>query len=136
MLMKDAFAECNQPCELDCISSGDEAISRMFREGSHTDSELPDLVILDINLPGTSGREVLMRIRANSMLCHIPIIVMSGSSAAQDLVASYQRLANSYIVKPFGLDELAEVAQSILSYWARTVSLASDLDVESQISDP
>lgn len=137
ILAREAFADAAENCVVDAVSRGDEALERMLPEDGPSEDpgapELPDLLILDINLPGTSGRDVLKKIRANPRLCHIPIVVMSGSRAAQDLVAAYGGFANSYVVKPFDLDELTEVAKSIVHYWSKTVALPSDADIASQL---
>ena len=83
----------------------------------------PDLILLDINMPIMDGFEFLDNIKSAERTKHIPVIVFTTSSSNVDVMKSYQKYANSYIVKPSNLDELMEVAKSIKTFWTKTASL-------------
>ena len=87
---------------------------------------MPDLILLDLNLPGMSGLQVLERIRANDALMHIPVIVMTSSTAPEDVLAAYRGHANSFISKPVRPQEFLDAVRSLESYWLTVVRLPSD----------
>lgn len=108
-----------------CVN-GDDALdflnqARADRVGD--DYSLPGLIILDLNLPGTDGREVLATIKQSEILKTIPVVVLSTSSNPKDIAACYQAGANSYLVKPLKIDELRESVQVMLNYWFKVTVL-------------
>ncbi len=111
-----------------CIN-GDDALDFLNQAGACRvggNYSLPGLIILDLNLPGTDGREVLATIKQNDILKTIPVVVFSTSSNPKDIAACYQVGANSYLVKPLKIDVLRESVQVMLNYWFKvTVLLAS-----------
>jgi chemotaxis family two-component system response regulator Rcp1 len=118
-LLRDAAVRTR----LSVVGDGDEALDYMYRRGRHAKATRPDLILLDLNLPSTSGLEVLATVKADPELKRIPIIVLTTSSAAQDIARSYDLHANSYLVKPVGLDQFASVVGSIERFWLSTVEL-------------
>ena len=84
---------------------------------------LPDLVLLDLNLPGLDGHEVLRTIRSDSRLRCLPVIIFSHSDARRDVIAAYDGGANSYIRKPLGLDQLQQTISQLETYWSRVATL-------------
>ena len=84
---------------------------------------LPDLILLDLNLPRKDGREVLEEIKADPELMLIPVVVLSTSGAEEDLLKSYGLHANAYITKPLDLDRFVEVVQAIETFWFTIVKL-------------
>jgi CheY-like chemotaxis protein len=84
---------------LSVARDGYEASAFLNREGAHAAAPRPDLVILDLDLPGKHGREVLAEIKADAALRTIPVIVLTGSNEAEDILRSYQLHANAYITK-------------------------------------
>jgi CheY-like chemotaxis protein len=102
---------------------GDEALDFLFRRGSFADAPRPGVILLDLNLPGTDGREVLAEIKASSHLKHIPVIVLTTSSDDRDVRACYQAGASSYIQKPVDLDGFMRAIERLNDYWFEVVIL-------------
>ncbi len=110
------------------VRDGVEAMRFLRRQAEYTDVSLPDLVLLDLNLPRKDGHEVLKEMKDDAELRLIPVVVLTTSAAERDLVKSYGLHANAYIVKPIGLDQFVEVVQAIEEFWLSIVKLprASD----------
>jgi chemotaxis family two-component system response regulator Rcp1 len=83
----------------------------------------PDLILLDLNLPRKDGREVLAEIKSDPVLKTIPVVVLTSSSAEQDVVRSYELQANCYITKPVDLEQFISVVKSIEDFWFTIVTL-------------
>jgi chemotaxis family two-component system response regulator Rcp1 len=122
-LIAEAFRDAGLTNEVQLIYDGDEALSLLRREGGHHSSTIPDLILLDLNLPRKSGLEILAEIRAMDGLDHIPVIIISGSANPADLRKAYQLRANCYIRKPNTLEEFLKVIQSCYQFWGKAVSL-------------
>ena len=122
-LMKEALAECEAPVRLNVIGDGASAISFLNCQDTR-EQPLPDLVVLDLNLPGKSGREVLRHIRNSaSPLSEIPVIILTTSANEEDIRRCYQQHANSYVVKPVDLDQFFDAVKAIQRFWLNTVCL-------------
>ncbi len=107
-------------------SDGDEALDYLFRRGRYADpatSPKPGIVLLDLNLPGTDGREVLEEIKGNESLRCIPVIVLTTSSDERDIQACYSAGANSYVQKPVDLDGFMKAIERLKGYWFEVVIL-------------
>ncbi len=102
---------------------GEAALSYLRREGEHAEALRPDLVLLDLNLPKKSGREVLSEIRADPGLKDLPVVVLTTSAAEEDILRSYELAANCFVTKPVGLKEFMDVIQSIGHFWVNVVTL-------------
>lgn len=109
--------------ELHVVGDGDTAIAYLRREGEFAEIARPDLVLLDLNLPGKSGREVLVEVKADTELRTIPVIVMTTSSSDADILAAYRAYVNCYIRKPLDLHEFVRVVQTIEDFWLSIVRL-------------
>lgn len=103
--------------------SGEKAIAFLTGEGEYADAPRPDLVILDLNLPGIDGNEVLQRIKGDPKLKEIPVVIMTTSSAEEDVLRSYRHHANCFITKPLDIDKFLKVVQSIEDFWMSIVVL-------------
>ncbi|NJM74531.1 MAG: response regulator [Acaryochloridaceae cyanobacterium RU_4_10] len=102
-----------------CVN-GEQALAFLFRRDPYTNPEnapRPGLVLLDLNLPGTDGREVLCQIKRDKNLKTIPVIVFTTSSSPNDIESCYQKGANSYIIKPINFNQLKQSIQTILDFW-------------------
>ena len=102
---------------------GVDAISFLRQTGAYAGAPRPDIILLDLNLPKKDGREVLADIKADPDLKHIPVVVLTTSSAEQDIVRSYGLHANCYITKPVDLDQFIRVIRSIEDFWLTIVKL-------------
>lgn len=104
-------------------ADGDEALDFLFRRGRHAGAPQPGVILLDLNLPGTDGREVLSEIKADPELKQIPVIVLTTSSDDRDVAACYKAGANSYIQKPVDLDGFMRAIERLNDYWFEVVIL-------------
>jgi CheY-like chemotaxis protein len=102
---------------------GEEAMDFFHQKDRFEDAPVPDLVLLDLNLPKKDGREVLAEIKADPTLCRIPVIVLTTSAADQDVLQAYDKHVNAYVRKPVGFTALLEVFRSIEDFWIGTVLL-------------
>jgi len=101
---------------------GVEAMDYLHRAEAGT-VEMPDLVLLDLNLPRKNGREVLMEIKSTKSLKHIPVLVMTSSKADEDVTQAYNLNANCYITKPADLREYVNIVRAIEQFWFTTATL-------------
>lgn len=107
-------------------SDGEEALDFLFRRGEFADPEKsprPGVILLDLNLPGTDGREVLAEIKAAPQLKQIPVVVLTTSSDTRDVDACYRAGASSYIQKPVDLDGFMRAIERLNDYWFEVVIL-------------
>ena len=105
------------------VEDGVEAMRFLHRQENYADVPLPDLVLLDLNLPRKDGREVLAEIKEDPELRLVPVVVLTTSEAERDLVKTYDLHANAYVVKPIDLDRFIEVVRSIKDFWFSTAKL-------------
>ncbi len=103
--------------KLTVIKDGERAWQYIKGEGSYSDVELPDLILLDLNIPRKGGRELLKQIKSTEKFQHIPVIILSTSEAAKDVQYCYRWHANCFITKPLNLDRFLEVIFSIEKFW-------------------
>ena len=125
LLAQEAFCAAPWPVKLSIVSDGEEALSKLRQEPPHEQQPRPDLILLDLNLPRTSGRDVLRAIKADPALCTIPLIVMTGSNGEDDVNDSYRLGANGYIVKPLHFERLEEICVAIAQFWFGAAALPS-----------
>jgi two-component system, chemotaxis family, response regulator Rcp1 len=119
----EAIKEAGIAQKVTLLRHGDEAEEFLHRRGRHAEAERPDLVLLDLNLPGRDGREILAGIKQDQGLCTIPVIVLSTSQAEQDVWDSYVMHANCYIVKPLSYRQLLDILIQIGDFWFGMVKL-------------
>jgi len=105
------------------VKGGDEAMGLLHNLGEYADKPMPDLILLDLNLPGKDGREVLAEIKGEPKLKHIPVVVLTSSKAEADIAGSYDLNANAFITKPVNLEQFARVVRSIDEFWLSVVKL-------------
>jgi chemotaxis family two-component system response regulator Rcp1 len=122
-LTREALRDAKVQNTLHVASDGIEAISYLWRQGIHADAPRPDLILLDLNLPRKSGREVLEEIKLDPSLKSIPVVILTTSSAEEDILRSYQLHANCYITKPVDLDQFMKVVKTIDNFWLAIVKL-------------
>ena len=107
-------------------ADGDEALDYLFRRGAYAKPDTaprPAVVLLDLNLPGTDGRDVLEQLKADPELRILPVIVLTTSSHPGDIELCYRTGASSYIIKPLRFDEFLRTVETLKSYWLQTVAL-------------
>ena len=122
-LTREALKEGKVYSNLHWVKDGVEAMTFLRREGRFGDAPRPDIILLDLNLPKKDGREVLAVIKKDSVLKHIPVVVLTTSEAEEDVLKSYELHANCYVTKPVDLEKFIHVVQSIDRFWLTVVTL-------------
>jgi two-component system, chemotaxis family, response regulator Rcp1 len=118
-LTRHALDQAGVPLTILVAGDGEEAMA-MLRAAPP-----PDLILLDLNLPGKNGMEVLAELAEDATLRRIPVVVLSSSTAPKDVQAAYDRNANAYLVKSMDLDEFIEAVQTLRRFWLDFVRLPS-----------
>jgi chemotaxis family two-component system response regulator Rcp1 len=122
-LTREALRDAKVQNILHVASDGMEATSFLRRKGKFSEAPRPDLILLDLNLPKKGGREVLEEIKQDPSLKSIPVVILTTSSAEEDILRSYQLHANCYITKPVDLDQFLKVVKTIDNFWLAIVKL-------------
>jgi CheY-like chemotaxis protein len=105
------------------VDDGVEAMAFLRLEGKYAKATRPDLILLDLNLPKKDGREVLTEIKTDEQLRRIPVVILTTSSAEQDILEMYDLHANCFITKPVNLDQFTAVVKAIEEFWFTIVKL-------------
>ncbi|GAB2878408.1 response regulator [Microbulbifer echini] len=124
LLTREALEESLVKSELSIVSDGAELLSYLKREGEfeHLANEhLPDLILLDLNMPRMDGRQALAAIKADPNLRRIPVVILTTSKAEEDMFKSYDLGAASYLSKPVTFEDLVELMRSLGRYWVEFV---------------
>ncbi|MEY2408815.1 MAG: hypothetical protein QOF48_1485 [Verrucomicrobiota bacterium] len=122
-LVREALQESGAQAVLQHVLDGNEALAILRREGSHSVAARPDLILLDLNLPRKSGREVLAEIKSDATLRHIPVVVLTSSQSDDDILSVYNLHANCYVPKPADLEDFLTVIRAIEHFWFTTARL-------------
>jgi len=122
-LTREALREGKIRNNLHVARDGVEALAFLRREGAHANAPRPDVVLLDLNLPRKSGREVLSEVKQDPALRKIPVVILTSSEAEEDILRAYDLHANCYITKPVDLDQFIKVVKSIEDFWFTVVKL-------------
>jgi CheY-like chemotaxis protein len=122
-LTEEAFQKGKICNDLHVVTDGVEALDFLHQRGDHEDVPCPDVVLLDLNLPGKNGDEVLEAIRADPELETLPVVVLTSSGAQEDVVQSYDLQANAYLTKPVDPAEFVEVVRTFEQFWLSVVRL-------------
>lgn len=122
-LAREALADSKLKLEVSEVRDGESAMAFLRREGQFRSAHVPDLILLDLNLPKKDGREVLAEIKVNPKLKQIPVVILTSSQAEEDVLRTYQLHANCYVTKPIGLDQLQKVVAQIKDFWFTIVKL-------------
>jgi two-component system, chemotaxis family, response regulator Rcp1 len=122
-LTLEAFKEGRILNNLTVVKDGVEALSYLRRLGPYGGARVPDLILLDLNLPRKSGREVLMEIKADPQLKTIPVIILTTSADERDVARAYSQHANCYITKPVDLEQFLNAVHAIEDFWLTLVRL-------------
>jgi CheY-like chemotaxis protein len=121
VLTKEFLAEARSSNNVNVASSGAVALQFLRKEGPFMNAPSADLVILDINMPGMSGLEVLKEIRSDVSLERLPVVILSSSDSDDDIRKSYELHANCYLTKPENLEQLSTLIRSIDDFWLSVV---------------
>ena len=123
----EGFKDARVKNNITVVEAGVEAMAYLRREGQYANVGLPDLILLDLNMPRKDGREVLAEIKADETLKRIPVLVFTVSSSEKDILTAYNLQANAFITKPIDLDEFITVVRSLEEFWLSIVKLPQDV---------
>jgi CheY-like chemotaxis protein len=119
----EALRQGQVPCRISLVRDGEEAMEFLRQEGKYRRVPQPDLILLDLNLPKKGGREVLMEIRADQRLAHVPVVVLSSSRTHQEILQAENLHVESYLTKPVDLEQFDRVVKSLRKYMLSDVIL-------------
>lgn len=119
-LVREALVESGVECRIATVADGFAALAYLRKEGAYAGAPRPDLILLDLNLAGMNGLDLLARLKADEALRSIPVVIMSSSTAVADVVRSYDLQANCYVVKPGELSEYFDAIRRLERFWLRT----------------
>jgi len=123
LMTREAFEDNKIRNTLHVVRDGEEALDFLYRRGAHTEAPRPDLILLDLNLPKYDGRQVLEQIKQDPELALIPVVVLTTSSAEEDILRSYKLHANAYVTKPVDLDQFIAAVRQIDDFFVTVVRL-------------
>ncbi len=123
LITTEALEQSKLMNNLHTVENGEEAVAFLRREGEYVDAVRPDLILLDLNLPRRDGREVLAEIKADPELRRIPVVVLTTSSAEEDVLRSYDLHANAYITKPVDFANFVNVVRQVDDFFFTVVRL-------------
>jgi CheY-like chemotaxis protein len=124
-LTENALRASKIPFRLTTVSTGEDAMEFLFQRGIHAGASRPDLVLLDLNLPGINGKDVLTELKQHASLRRIPVVVLTSSRAESDILRSYNLYANAYMVKPGDPTIFERLAGSLQGFWFESATLPS-----------
>lgn len=121
MLTRKMFQQLNTPNNLYIVEDGVEAIAFLNQEGKYKKSPVPDLILLDLNLPRKNGKEVLAEIKSDERFKNIPVIILSTSEDERDILKCYENYANCYLTKPVNIKDFKKSIRIIEEFWLNLV---------------
>ncbi len=128
-LIREVFKAAKINNKIRIAKDGEEAMQMLRRDNEFFDVPLPDFILLDLNLPKKSGKEVLKEMRNDQKLKCIPVVILTTSSSEEDVIEAYHNCANSFITKPVNLDQFIQVVESIQEFWLTIVKLPKNCEL-------
>lgn len=119
--LREAFDGLDIDISVHVASDGDEALSRLT--GGDESPSLPDLVLLDLDLPRMDGLELLKDLTEESALARLPVLVLTRSATVEDIHESYELTANAYLTKPTDAEEYVEMVEAVADFWFKRAAL-------------
>lgn len=123
ILIQNAFQQDEFPCQVKVIDNGKTAIDFLYRRGEYSNAPRPDLILLDLHLPGKTGYEILTELKSDPQFRRIPIVVLTFSKQEEDVLQSYALQGNSYVIESSEHDQLTQTIQKIKDFWLGIVTL-------------
>ncbi|MES2944669.1 MAG: response regulator [Pseudomonadota bacterium] len=122
-LTREAFDSSNLKVHLHHVDNGEKCLQFLRKQGPYADVPMPDLILLDMNMPVMDGHQVLTEIVSDATLCHLPVVVLTTSYEAADIRKMYNLRCSSYITKPLDFDNFVKAIQQMTGYWLTVVVL-------------
>lgn len=125
LFMDRALRQSGYMQTIQFVEDGEDLMRYLRRQGTYTEQNAPwpDLLILDLNMPRKNGFQALREIKDDPKLRRLPVVVMTTSSADEDVVKTYTLGVNSFVTKPFNFNRLVEMVTALKTYWMDTVKL-------------
>ena len=123
LITREAFEHNKLRNRLHVAHDGEEGLNYLYQRGAYEDAPRPDLILLDLNLPKYDGRQLLEKIKSDPELSRIPVVVLTTSSAEEDILRSYKLHANAYVTKPVDLDQFINAVRQIDEFFLQVVRL-------------
>jgi CheY-like chemotaxis protein len=123
LITREAFEHNKINNILHVARDGEEGLDFLYRRGEFSEAPRPDLILLDLNLPKYDGRQLLQQIKSDADLCSIPVVVLTTSSAEEDVLRSYKLHANAYVTKPVDVDQFMSAVRQIDEFFVQVVRL-------------
>ncbi len=123
VLTLEALKEAKLKNKISVVRDGEEAMEFLYKKGRYLNEDIPQLILLDINLPKMDGKEVLLKIKTDPDLKKIPVVILTTSSSEKDILEAYNNYANCYITKPVDLDKFIDVIHTVEDFWISIVQL-------------
>jgi CheY-like chemotaxis protein len=123
LITREAFEHNKLHNRLHVARDGEEGLNYLYQRGAYQDAPRPDLILLDLNLPKYDGRHLLEKIKSDPDLSRIPVVVLTTSSAEEDILRSYKLHANAYVTKPVDLDQFINAVRQIDEFFLQVVRL-------------
>ena len=124
-LTREAFSKSKLAVNLHHAKDGEQCMAFIRKQGQYADSQTPDIILLDLNMPCMDGREVLAEISKDESLRHLPVVILTSSAEEEEILKMYQLRCSSYIVKPVDFNELIRFVQSFADFWLTVAVLPS-----------
>lgn len=122
-IIEEMLTDCDTPMTVSAVADGGEAMQFLQRLPPYAEAAMPDLVLLDLNMPRKDGREVLRDIRGSEALRKLPVLVLTTSQEPEEIDLAYELGANSYISKPATMADFQKVIAAIELFWMSAASL-------------
>ena len=123
LITREAFEHNKIKNNLHVARDGKEGLDFLYRRNGFEEAPRPDLILLDLNLPKYDGRQLLEKVKSDSDLCLIPVVVLTTSSAEEDILRSYTLHANAYVTKPVDIDQFMSAVRQIDDFFVQVVRL-------------
>ncbi len=123
LLTREALSSQKLHVDIDVAGDGVEALKYLRRENEHAGAALPDVILLDLNMPRMDGREFLAEVKADEQLKRIPVVVLTTSEADEDILRSYELQAACYLTKPVDFAQFSKLVKAISEFWFTVVKL-------------
>lgn len=122
-LIEEAFKELSITVALEAVPDGDEGLELLRERVEDASASVPDVVLLDLNLPRMDGFEFLEELRSDPDIARLPVLVLTSSEASDDVLESYELSANAYLTKPTDPAEYASMVQAVAEFWFKRAAL-------------